>query len=1607
MGERTDTRWLRVAEVARLLEVSANTVRRWTDAGSLPAHRSPGGHRRYRADDVLALLPAEGPSGAPHPGAIDGLRRESDHRQAVLEAGLGLARMVTEAPRELPLHLARQLCRLTGTARCDVFSLSGDRLRLIVSMDGGQMDTGRTGQVWSAADWSPVELDGPPPQAVAFAHGDPSITPRARQALRRRGCRSLAWAPLSAGGRLIGAVELSDAGRVDLAPHLPLIAGFTGLCAQGLRLQETYERLEHRERAMQELIDLSHEIAATHDIGGFVLDLAHRLMEAVHADDVDVWRVKDGRVTCLVSLDRNGADAAAAGLVMDLARYPHTADALERLAPLVVNDIAAADLTPDELEAYTRWGFVSSLTMPLVAGGRLVGLVDLYDDAERDWGVHIPFLTGVLQPVAGLFDNAVLLREVEQYGRFQQELVELSTALSGTGTLRELAEEAARRLRHLAGCEDCDIWWLEEGYLRCLASVDGSGVDEAVQSKVLELDRFPSTGEALLRREPLVLETLDDPRVTDFERDDLGSYGYSSAFSLPLVNGDEVLGLIDLFDARERDYADVREVLLSAGGAVAGALKSRVLMDSLRHTNTALRELVELSDEMNEATALPDLARTVATRLREILQAEDCDIWRIDDGRMLCLASLDSDGWDEDEIGSERNLKAYSVAALTANEPIVIGDLEAAGLPAEELQAYGRWGYRSMVSLPVVAQGRLVGLIDVFDTRVRDYARALDFIRSVGRLLAGAFEKALLLDRLAGSNRELRTLVGSALEFGSSLDIAAVLDTISKRILEVSEADMCDVCTLDGGQVRILVSQGGSWGVDPVGSCFNMEDYPSFAEAIRTRQPVVNLDILGDPALNEHERREAERWGYRASLDVPLFAHGEAMGFVSLYNREPRAFARLDLIVGLSQTAGQAVANAALYESEAAANRETRLLNEIAQRTAASLELEVIVEAAVDELRHLLEFDSFSLLLVRDDTIARVIGSRRSAQSLEGLSLTGLGPGLLERVVEERVLLLRLPGDLGLPAGHPALAGLRSVAVICLPSETGIAGALTLASPREDAFAGADVRLLERVGTQLSLAITNAQLYDEVKQMHLGNLKALSSALNAKDYYTLGHAARVAAYTVMLGRELGWETDLLTSLEEAAYLHDIGKISISDRVLLKPGRLNQQEWQQMRQHPVFSADIIRPLFPEALVKAVRHHHERYDGSGYPDGLEGEDIPLLARAMAVVDAYDAMSCRRPYKAAMSYPECLRELKRCSGSQFDPEMVEAFLAVLTDVAARRKQAERIAREAAGLISGDLHGRLRDRDDESGEAYAAIAAILRRVRDANPPTRFLTTHLQAGKKFVIGVDPEEDETMRSHFGDEIFADDELPAVLGGGRPLGNTVYADEFGVWVTGLAPVLGADGATVAAVAADLPALRAAPGESTRPEGRQTFASMLQSAAVRLNRAEIDSITDALTGLYNHRYLHERLSEELIRSRETGGPLSVLFCDLDHFKLYNDANGHSAGDHVLREIAHIIEQGVRGEDVASRYGGEEFVVLLVETGKEDALAVAERIRERVREAGFQANGSLLTTSIGVAGCPDDAERREDLLELADAAMYVAKRMGRDRVVPSSPALAATAR
>ena len=256
------------------------------------------------------------------------------------------------------------------------------------------------------------------------------------------------------------------------------------------------------------------------------------------------------------------------------------------------------------------WGYASSLTMPLVTGGELVGLIDLYDDAERDWSDDLEFVTGACQLVAGVFDSTALLDEAREIDRLRGELVALGADLAGGEDLIDIAERAARRLHDVVGCTDCDIWWSEEGYLRCLASFDDGGLDESVRGRILQLDHYPSTRRALEKSEILIVGTLDDARLTDYEVEDFSEHDFHSTASVPLVSAGQVVGMIDLFDVRERDYNDVRWFLPEAGRTVADAMRNADLLADLRRGNAALRELVELGDRLDESGTLEELGES-------------------------------------------------------------------------------------------------------------------------------------------------------------------------------------------------------------------------------------------------------------------------------------------------------------------------------------------------------------------------------------------------------------------------------------------------------------------------------------------------------------------------------------------------------------------------------------------------------------------------------------------------------------------------------------------------------------------------------------------------------------------------------------------------------------------------------------------------------------------------------------------------------------------------------------------------------------------------------------------------------------------------------------
>ena len=248
--------------------------------------------------------------------------------------------------------------------------------------------------------------------------------------------------------------------------------------------------------------------------------------------------------------------------------------------------------------------------------------------------------------------------------------------------------------------------------------------------------------------------------------------------------------------------------------------------------------------------------------------------------------------------------------------------------------------------------------------------------------------------------------------------------------------------------------------------------------------------------------------------------------------------------------------------------------------------------------------------------------------------------------------------------GGESIVRQRIRSVMCAPMRTTdeILGVLYVDSQMAREFNEAELELLAAVGNQAGIALHRARLMEEVERLFFDVMKAIASLIDAKDGYTHKHSERVAQFGVRIARHLGFDADTRAVVELSGLLHDVGKIGVPDAILNKPGKLTDEEFRQMRLHPVHGARILSQIQSERVVSilpGVKYHHERWDGKGYPDGLKGEEIPLLGRVLGVADFLDALTSDRSYRKSLTLEEALNMVKDLEGKAFDPAVVKAAL------------------------------------------------------------------------------------------------------------------------------------------------------------------------------------------------------------------------------------------------------------------------------------------------------------------------------------------------------------
>ncbi len=556
---------------------------------------------------------------------------------------------------------------------------------------------------------------------------------------------------------------------------------------------------------------------------------------------------------------------------------------------------------------------------------------------------------------------------------------------------------------------------------------------------------------------------------------------------------------------------------------------------------------------------------------------------------------------------------------------------------------------------------------------------------------------------------------------------------------------------------------------------------------------------------------------------------------------------------------------------------------------------------------------------------------------------------------------------------------------------------------------------------------------EEIAALHLRTIEALSLAIEAKDHSTHDHLRRVQVYATEIGQDLGLNHDQLNAIRAAAMLHDIGKLAVPEHILSKPGRLTPEEFEKMKIHPIVGAEILdRVQFPYPVVPIVRSHHEKWDGSGYPDGLKREAIPIGARILSAVDCFDALASERPYRQAMTPQESMNTLSAEKGRSFDPRVIEVMerrylefeeMVNSTETERRRldiaPKVDRPATPSSGFaeVTNDAEVRatsfltsiISARQEaqllfELAQTLAnalslkeTLSVVAIRLKQLIPHDSIAFFVCQEGiliPEYVHGVDYELFSSVRIPLGQGLsgwVARNEKP--ITNGNPAAEILHLGKTSR-VTGLqsalcVPLRGREG-----VAGVLTLYCREKNSFTKEHLRMLLAASSKLGvsvenALRYEKAQSTASTDFLTGLANARSICLHLETELSRVRRAKTQLAVLLCDLNGFKKVNDTFGHLTGNKLLQEIAGRFKSSCREYDQVGRLGGDEFVFVLPEMTKENVAEMEKRLSLAVREASRSACPEMIVSvSVGCSFYPEDGASGEELLSEADRSMYNVK-------------------
>ncbi len=598
------------------------------------------------------------------------------------------------------------------------------------------------------------------------------------------------------------------------------------------------------------------------------------------------------------------------------------------------------------------------------------------------------------------------------------------------------------------------------------------------------------------------------------------------------------------------------------------------------------------------------------------------------------------------------------------------------GIPEnEEIRLFPRnqcihQGYASVALVPIRKNQHIIGLLQLNDHRKDQFNHdAITVLEEIGTRIGEALARKQMEDSLKKRLDELEAIysISSTLRTAETLD--EMLTLMLDETLNVLDTDSGAICLYDPAKGHLGFTATQGW-VNEFDDVFIKPGEGIAGKVFASGQVVVSKEYGKDP-LVKYAEKSPKGWG---GACLPLRAETDVVGVIFVSVPLPREITaeELKLLASLTEMAGTAIHRLGLYEKNLRHLDQIQALRNIDMTIASSMDIYVTYKVILDEVTRMLSVDAAAILRLDPNTGMLKYEAWRGFRSVNPSKLNlSMGEGLANQVAMERksVQIVNLR-EVEENYGHmPFLKKEEAHSYYAVPliNKGRVEGVMEILH-REPLEASKEwLEFLDTLAGQTAIAIDNADLIHNMANTNLKLIQAYdntiqgwSRALDLRDKETGHHSQRVTEMTVNMASVMGVSVEELGHIRRGAFLHDIGKMGVSDNILLKPGPLTDEEWVIMQRHPLYAFEMLSSIeYLRPALDIPYCHHEKWDGTGYPRGLKGDEIPLAARIFAVVDVYDALTSDRPYRKAWSSEKALEHIRQGSRGHFDPQVVELFL------------------------------------------------------------------------------------------------------------------------------------------------------------------------------------------------------------------------------------------------------------------------------------------------------------------------------------------------------------